>query len=378
MPKSKLHKLSELGQSLWLDFISRDFIKNGKIKEFISQGVRGMTSNPTIFQKVISSSSEYDETIAKLHQKFKSSFEIYDDLTTSDIRDAADLFQPVYENSQFLDGYVSLEVNPHLAFDAKKSIDEGKRLSYKVGRDNLMVKVPATPAGYVVIEELTALGINVNATLIFSVDQYAKTASAYCKGLKRLSKTRQDVNQVRSVASVFVSRVDSTIDKMLDERILHESRKGAKSKLKDLKGKAAVANATLIFEKYREIFSSEKFMSLLEFNAAPQRVLWASTGTKNSDYSDIKYVSELIANPTVNTLPEATLNAFIDHGEPKVALPGNVKDAQKTIKTLMETGINVDQVCEVLLEDGLKAFDASFDNLLLAVDKKAKALSVRL
>lgn len=377
MKNTSIKKLAEFGQSIWLDNINRVMIGNGKLKENIQLGLRGLTSNPTIFDKAISKSSDYDRQIAKLSRQNKTVFDIYDDLTIKDIQDAADIFLPVYEETKNLDGYVSLEINPKLAFDKQKTIEEGKRLHRKVNRPNLMLKVPSTEEGFEAVEALTASGINVNVTLIFSLQQYVKSAWAYLKGLKGFLKekgdtclrgTRRQISKVYSVASVFVSRVDTAVDDLLEQKL------SADNKLVSLKGKAAVANASLIYKKYLEIFSGNEFKELEKNAAHPQRVLWGSTGTKNPAYSDIKYVAELIGRNTINTVPEGTFEAFLEHGIVKEALTGDSKKAQGIIDNLKETGIDVDGICEGLQKKGVVLFENSFESLLASIDEKVKSL----
>lgn len=365
MQKTKLHELSALGQSIWLDYISRPLIETGKLQGLIDKGLRGMTSNPTIFNQAISHSKDYDEKIIQLHEKGRSDFEIYDDLTILDVQDAADIFRPVYEQTQGLDGFVSLEINPKLARKTSESIEEGKRLFAKVNRPNVMIKVPSTEAGFPVIEELLASGIPVNVTLIFSFDQYLKTAAAYKKGIDRL--IFKGAPQVQSVASVFVSRIDAAIDKMLQERITVSQDTKARAQLESLKGKAAVANCKVIFEEFNNRCSCNPTQI--------QRVLWASTGTKNPDYSDIKYVTELMSSPTVNTLPEKTLDAVLDHGIAALGLKGTLQEADDLLNQLNQHfGINVNSVCDTLLEEGVAAFEKSFDELLTAIQNKVRQL----
>jgi transaldolase len=325
-----------------------------------------MTSNPTIFDKAINSGSDYDDHIRELHEKGKSLFEIYDDITIKDIQDAADLFKPTYDTTKGLDGYVSLEINPKLAYDTQETIAEGKRLATKVDRPNVMFKVPATDAGYEAIAALLADGINVNVTLIFSLEQYEKTAAAYRAGIKRLLQNKGDARSVRSVASVFVSRIDTAADKLLDQ--LQEEEAAS------LKGKAAVANANLIYRAYTEIFSGDAFKEMERQGAAVQRVLWGSTGTKNPAYSDIKYMTELIARDTVNTVPENTLEAFLDHGVVQETITADADEAQGVIDSLQGLGIDINDVCAKLLEDGVVAFEQSFDSLLNAIEKKTQSM----
>lgn len=361
MLKTAIHKLNEFGQSVWIDNINRRMLRSGKLKEMIGLGLRGMTSNPTIFEKAVISGEDYDEEIERLYKRGSSTFEIYDALTTKDVQDAADIFLPVYEETCGLDGHVSLEINPKLAYKTDETIKEGKRLSRKVDRPNVMFKVPATDEGFRAIEELVASGINVNITLIFSVGQYAKAARAYLDGMRRLLEDKKDAGKVRSVASVFVSRVDTVVDNLLD-----------KLADKSLRGRAAVSNSGLIYKKYLEIFSSQGFKVLEGRGVNIERVLWGSTSTKNPNYSDIKYVAELIAKNSVNTMPEQTFDAFLDHGKIREALTSDVSYAQGVIDSLRGLGIDIDAVCGTLLKEGVTAFERSFDSLLNSIEKKKK------
>jgi transaldolase len=372
MSQTRIEELAAAGQSIWLDSISRSMINTGKLQGLIDKGLRGMTSNPTIFDKAISSGTDYEEKIAELHKLGKSTFEIYDDLTVRDIQDAADLFKPVYDKTEGTDGYVSLEINPKLAFQTEETIKEGKRLFEKVNRPNVMFKVPSTKEGFGAIEELLSEGINVNITLLFSLEQYEKTALAYLKGLKRLLDRQGDLSKTASVASVFVSRIDTSVDKKLDELISQQTDDNAKNKLTSLRGKAAVANSKIIFQKYLEIFSGEEFRLLKDKGARVQRPLWGSTGTKDPSYSDIKYVTELIGNPTVNTLPEKTLEAFIDHGTCNETLTQNSQESLDVITSLKDIGIDINTVCAQLLDEGIISFEKSFDSLLKTIDEKNK------
>ena len=367
MSKTTIEQLGEVGQSVWLDYISRSLLKSGRLKELIGLGITGMTSNPTIFDKAINSGSDYDDHIRELHEKGKSLFEIYDDITIRDIQDAADLFKPTYDKTKGLDGYVSLEINPKLAYDTQETIEEGKRLAAKVNRPNVMFKVPATDAGFEAISALLAAGINVNVTLIFSLEQYEKTAAAYLEGIARLLKNKGDARSIRSVASVFVSRVDTAVDKLLDQ--LQGQDEAA-----SLKGKAAVANSNLIYRAYTKIFSGGEFKEMGNQGAAVQRVLWGSTGTKNPAYSDLKYVAELIGRDTVNTAPENTLEAFLDHGTVQKSITAEADEAQDIITVLQRFGIDINAVCTKLLEDGVIAFEQSFDSLLNAIEKKTQGM----
>jgi len=373
MLETTIQKLANFGQSVWLDNISRKMIETGQLKKMVELGLRGMTSNPTIFDKTISSSNDYDETILGLSNLGKSTFEIYDDLTIKDIQDAADIFKPIYEKSERLDGYVSLEINPKLAYSSHDTTIEGKRLYQKVKRANIMFKVPATNEGFTAIEDLLARGINVNVTLIFSVEQYSKAAMAYMRGIKRLLENNGDASKVRSVASVFVSRIDTLVDKKISEDIKKENEGLIKNKLASFKGTAAIANSKLIYKKYLEILSSQEFKELADKGANIQRVLWGSTSTKNPAYSDIKYVTELIAKDTVNTMPEHTFEAFLDHGQVKEALSKDVGDALQILGALKGLGIDIDSVCAKLLREGVVAFENSFASLLNTIEAKKKA-----
>lgn len=365
MARTTIEQLGELGQSIWFDYISRSLLTSGRLNELIRLGVTGMTSNPTIFDQAINSGSDYDEQIRELKQAGKSVFEIYDDITIKDIQAAADIFKPVYERTKGLDGYVSLEINPQLAYKTEETIQEGRRLAKKVNRPNVMFKVPATEQGYEAITTFLADGINVNVTLIFSQGQYEKTAVAYLAGIKGLLKDKGAARQVSSVASVFVSRLDTAVDALLDK--LPNTKVAA-----SLKGKAATANANLIYCAYARLFASDEFKQLKKQGASVQRVLWGSTGTKNPAYSDIKYVAELIGRDTVNTVPEKTLEAFLDHGVVKETCTADADEPQQVIAALKKLGIDVDDICAQLLTDGVAAFEKSFLSLLAAIEKKAK------
>ena len=364
MPQTKLHEIAKLGQSLWIDNISRSMIESGKLKGLIDQGLRGQTSNPTIFKQAISSGSDYDTKIQQLAQAGRSTFEIYDELTIKDVQDAADLFRSVYDSTDGFDGYVSLEINPKLGHQLEAQLKEGIRLWQKLNRPNVMIKVPATKNGLGVVEGLIAQGVNVNATLIFSAEQYTQVVWAYLKGLKRLGEEGGDVKKVHSVASVFVSRVDTSVDKKLDEK-------------SPLRGMAAVSNCAIIYHKFRKSFSDSEFKALERKGANIQRVLWASTGTKDPRYSDIKYITQLIAADTVNTVPDKTLEAVLDHGLASLSLPGDVSHAQKTIEALRGMGIDVGMACHQLLDEGLAAFEKSFEELMAGIEEKSRSLCAK-
>ncbi len=370
MPADKLEQLAVFGQSIWLDYINRQLIESGALNEWIAQGLKGMTSNPAIFNQVISRGTDYDDVITRMHQEGCSVPDIYDALTIRDIQDAADCFNPVYEQSNALDGYVSLEINPLMADDTEASIKEGLRLFDAVHRPNVMIKVPATEAGFPVVTALLAQGVNVNVTLIFSIEQYCQTAAAYLDGLQQANARQKDLRRIHSVASVFVSRVDTKVDQVLKEKLLAAQTDHERAIFSSLQGRVAVANARLIYEKYRQLFSSGQALQLKKKGACPQRVLWASTSTKNPAYSDIKYVEELIAKDTVNTVPEKTLFAYLDHGQLKHDLALDEQEARTVFKVLPQTGIQIDDICRSLLADGVDAFKKSFADLFHAIEKK--------
>ncbi len=375
MKQTIFHELTELGQSVWLDNISRSIITEGKIEEMVSLGLRGITSNPTIFNKAISQSSAYDTQIQELCHAGKTSFEIYDELTVKDIQNAADILRQVYEKTRGLDGYVSLEIDPRLAHDTNKTIEEGRRLHKKVNRVNVMFKVPSTKEGFKAIEELLASGININITLIFSPEQYVNTTHAYLNGIKRYIESGGDAGGVNSVASVFVSRIDTLIDKSIDALINRTRTKQKKKHLHALREKTAVANARIIYKRFLEIFSSSEFLNLKKRGARLQRPLWGSTSTKDPAYSDIKYVTELIARDTVNTMPNTTFEAFLDHGSVQETLTEDLQDAYQIIERLQEYGIDVNKEYAQLLKDGVASFKDSFNSLLTSIEKKMKTAS---
>ena len=374
MADQTIRELDAFGQSVWLDNISRDLIRTGHLQSLIDLGLSGMTSNPSIFDQAVRSGPAYDDQIDGLRRRGASTFDIYDELTITDVRDAADLFRPVHERTGGLDGYVSLEINPKLADDTGRTIAEGLRLFKKVDRPNVMFKVPATEAGYGAIEELTAAGVNVNITLIFSTRQYHETAQAYLRGIRRLIAAKGDPRRVRSVASVFVSRIDTAVDRELEARMAQETDPGRRETAGALMGRVAVANTHLCYADFRRIFGTDGLRGLAAQGANLQRPLWGSTSTKNPDYSDIKYVEELIAKDTVNTMPEKTFFAFLDHGRVIEALTAETAGSQKILGDLAGLGVSIEAVCASLLEDGVQAFDRSLGDLLGTIKKKAGTL----
>ena len=366
-----LQEVQRLGQSIWYDNIRRGLIKSGELMSLIDLGVSGVTSNPTIFEKAIAGSTDYDETLLELAKSNKSTQELFEAFAIEDIRAAADLLRPIYDRTGGDDGYASLEVRPTLAHNTEGTIAEAKRLFAALDRPNVMVKVPATPEGIPAIRSLIGRGINVNVTLIFSPDAYRQVADAYIGGLEDLVKSGGDVSRVASVASFFVSRLDSAIDALLEESIRH----GHKN-LEQLLGKAAIANAKLAYMDFKAIFGDATFTALKGKGARVQRPLWASTGTKNPAYNDVLYLDSLIGPDTVNTVPPATLTLFVDHGCAANTLEQGAEEAQRSIQALANAGINLDQVADKLLADGLKGFGESFEKLMANIeDKKSRLLA---
>ena len=360
-------QLRALGQSIWYDNIQRGMLGSGEMKALVEGGVSGLTSNPAIFAKAISGSDDYDETLEWLAAEGLSPDKIFEKLAVQDIQQAADILAPVYEQTGRRDGYVSLEVSPLLAHDTAGTIEAAQRLWGKVARPNLMIKVPATPEGFPAMEALIAEGINVNATLIFALDAYRSTADAYLAGLERFQAAGNDLGSVASVASFFVSRVDTLVDSLLDEP--------AAAGHKALKGQAAVANAKLAYEIFGEIHGGKRFQALA--GAQKQRVLWASTSTKNPAYRDVIYVEELIGLDTVNTVPPKTLEAFEDHGVVAETLTRDLDDARAVMDRLAAVGIDMDQVTDKLLRDGVTAFAEPYQKLLAEIERKGEELLKR-
>jgi len=366
-----LVKLRDCGQSPWYDYIRRGLITSGDLQALIDQdGLMGMTSNPAIFEKAIAGSTDYDAELQQAISELIGIKEIYERVAIKDIQDAADVMQGVYERSKGRDGYVSLEVSPDLAFDTERTIEEAVRLHKTVARKNVMIKVPGTEEGLPAIEELLSRGININVTLLFSVKMYEEVAWRYIRGLERLAVNKGDVSQIASVASFFVSRIDGLIDKQLEAKIKTESQANQKAAMEGLLGKVAIANAKLAYKKFEEIFASKEFQSLKSKGAQVQRVLWASTGTKNPKYPDTLYVDQLIGQDTVNTMPEATFAAFRDHGTVKPTIQEGLDEAKATMQQLADVGISIDDVTDTLLRDGAKLFVDAFDQLMGVISRK--------
>ncbi|MDT8271577.1 MAG: bifunctional transaldolase/phosoglucose isomerase [Desulfomonilia bacterium] len=360
---TKLQELSKIGQSIWLDYIRRSLITSGELQGLVDQGIRGVTSNPTIFEKAIAGSADYDEDLKALVAAGNSAEEIYECMALWDISHAADLLRPLYDATGGLDGYVSLEVSPTLAYDTGRTIHDARRLFKKLARPNIMIKVPATTQGIPAIETLIADGINVNVTLLFSIPQYESVARAYISGLEKLAGSGGDVKKVASVASFFVSRVDTAVDDILE-----------KAGNKDLKGKIAVANARIAYALFKKLFSGERWSRLSEKGAQVQRLLWASTGTKDPAYPDTMYIDSLIGPHTVNTVPPSTLQLFMDHGHVGMSLEEDTDEAMSRIERLKGLGIDLDAVTGTLLVDGVSSFSKSFESLMKSIETKRDEL----
>lgn len=365
-----LQELHHYGQSFWYDNIRRKYLLDGTLQRLIDEdGLRGMTSNPSIFQKAIGESDDYDDQIRQLVAEGLTSTAVYEALVLADIQAACDLFAELYAQSDGRDGFVSLEVSPHLAHDTQGTIQQARQLYTAVSRPNVMIKVPATPEGIPAVRDLISEGININITLMFSMEHYEAVAQAYLAGLNQFITHGGDPRKVASVASFFVSRVDTAVDKQLDA--LGSPAATA------LKGQVAVANSRVVYQRYREIFKGSAFAQLLKRGARPQRLLWASTSTKNPNYPDTLYVGELIGPDTVNTMPPQTVDAFRDHGRLSNSLESKIDQAYKTLESLADLGINLAEITEQLQQDGVAAFARSFDQLMAAIEtKKEQMLTV--
>ncbi len=369
--KNTLQELLSYGQSMWLDYIRRDLFTSGKLKQMIeNDGLRGMTSNPAIFEKAIADSSLYDDVLKSLAgRKDLDATGRFEQLAIKDIQDAADLLLPVYKESNYHDGYVSLEVSPYLARKTQGTMDEARRLWKAVQRENVMIKVPGTAEGLPAIKQLVSEGMNINVTLLFAQEVYVKVAEAYIAGLEELAKRGGDLKKVASVASFFISRIDSLVDSKLEEKIKTSTDGKQQELFKSLLGKVAIANGKLTYQRYQQIFSGPRWEALAAKGAQTQRVLWASTSTKNPNYRDVIYVEELIGKDTVDTMPPATIDAFRDHGKLRNSLTEDVPGAQKTMDDLERAGISIKEVTDKLTNDGVKLFADAFDKLLAAVEK---------
>jgi transaldolase len=374
-----LLEIKDYGQSIWMDNLTRDLIQSGELKRMIEQrGLRGITSNPAIFEKAIVGNKIYDADIEEGIRAGKSLLDIYESLIFEDIRNACDIFMPVYEESGGLDGYISIEVPPNIANDTQKTIDEARRYYKEIGRPNVMIKIPGTTAGLPAVEEVIADGINVNVTLLFSVQSYVNTAWAYIRGLEKRVEKGEDISKIASVASFFLSRIDSKIDDMIDTRL----KKGvdslnAEAKLTAIKGKVAIANAKIAYQEYKKIIADPRWQALKEKGANVQRLLWASTSTKNPNYNDVMYVDELIGADTVNTLPPATIEACADHCDVAPRIESGLEEAYNLIRSLSDpdVDINLSQVMTDLLEDGIDKFIQPFNSLMSSLQEKVDRLA---
>ncbi len=372
-----LLEIESLGQSIWMDNLARDLVQSGELKRLIEeQGILGITSNPAIFEKAIAGNVIYDADIEAGIKAGKSMFEIYESLIFDDIRNACDIFRPVYENSNGLDGYISIEVPPNIAHDTAQTIAQAKRYYQEIGRENVMIKIPGTPEGLPAVEAVIGAGINVNVTLLFSVQSYINTAWAYIRGLEARVAQGQDISKIASVASFFLSRIDTLVDELLEAKIKTTDSATAIAKLQGIEGKVAIANAKIAYEEYKKICQSDRWQALVAKGAKVQRLLWASTSTKNPNYKDVMYVDELVGPDTVNTLPPATIIACADHCDVANRVETGLDQAHALIDSLQdpEVNIDIDQVMDQLLTEGIDKFVQPFESLLKSLEEKAKQL----
>jgi len=367
-----LKALLAYGQSPWMDYIRRDLLTSGQLKKYIdNDGLRGMTSNPAIFEKAITGSNLYNDILNSPDAKKLDANGLFEKIAFRDVQDACDIFKPVYAESKRRDGYVSLEVSPFPGFDTKAPRAEARRLWKAVDRPNVMIKIPGTPEGLPAIRQALEDGININITLLFAQSAYEKVAEAFLSALEARAAKGQDISHIASVASFFVSRIDTLIDSMIDDKLKTTTDAGQKALLESLHGKVAIANARLTYKKYQELFGGPRWKALAAKGAQTQRLLWASTSTKNPKYRDVLYVEELIGADTVDTIPPATFDAFRDHGKLRPSLTENVEGAAKTMADLAKAGISMTEVTDKLMVDGVKLFADAFKTLLDAVGKNA-------
>jgi transaldolase len=360
---ANLDKLTGLGQSAWLDYLRRSYLESGQMQNRIEQGVRGVTSNPSIFNNAISKHDDYDDQIAGMVAEGKGTRQIYEALVIQDIQRTCDLFRPLFDRTDGADGYVSLEASPSLARDTQGTIEEVAHFHDSVDRPNLMIKIPATKEGYPAIQEMLSRGVNINITLMFSLSQYDQVAEAYMAGLQALKDSGGDVSKVASVASFFVSRVDTKVDNALDELGVD-----------DIRGEIGIANAKAAYRRFRQTFTGKRWQQLAEEGARVQRVLWGSTSTKDPNYPDTMYVDNLIGPDTINTIPPETLDAFIDHGTAARTVDQDLDQADAALERLAEVGVDIDQVTDELLQEGLVKFSDAFDELIDSIRSKADQL----
>ncbi|MBD2777991.1 transaldolase [Iningainema tapete] len=379
MTTNHLLEIKNYGQSIWMDNLSRDIIQSGELKDMVeNKGICGITSNPAIFEKAIAGNAIYDADIEAGIKAKLPTYKIYESLAFKDIRDACDILRPVYDATEGLDGYVSIEVPPTIAHDTEATINEARRYYQEIGRENVMIKIPGTSSGLPAVEQVIADGINVNVTLLFSVESYINTAWAYIRGLEKRVQEGKEINKLSSVASFFLSRIDSNIDGKIDAKLA----KGVdditqEAKLKTIKGKVAIANAKIAYQEYKKIINDERWKALAAKGANVQRLLWASTSTKDPSYSDVMYVDELVGPETVNTLPPVTIEACADHCNAASRIETNVDEAYQLISSLKDPDINIDinKVMDELLVDGIDKFVKPFQSLMNSLENKVKQLS---
>jgi transaldolase/glucose-6-phosphate isomerase len=368
--KNPLQLLQDYGQSFWLDYLRRSLITTGRLKRLVEEdGLRGLTSNPAIFEKAIAGSSDYQELLAAPESQGIEARTLYERIAVRDVQDAADILHPVYVESQWRDGYVSLEVSPQLAHETQCTMEEARRLWQTVGRENLMIKVPGTPEGMPAIQQLISEGINVNVTLLFAQETYEQAAAAYLGGLESLAQQGRKLGKVASVASFFISRIDTAVDNWIAMHLTSPHNPEEQAMLRSLLGKVATASAKTTYRKYLEIYRGERWLALARQGAQTQRLLWASTGMKNPDDRDVRYVEELIGPDTVNTMPPATLDAFRDHGRAQDALTNNLSEAVSIMDLVAQLGIPFKELTDQLLAQGVLLFEEAFDKMLKATDR---------
>ncbi|MCL1466401.1 transaldolase [Argonema galeatum] len=379
MTTNHILEIKEYGQSIWMDNLTRDLIESGELKRMIDEGgIRGLTSNPAIFEKAIAGNKIYDVDIAHGISEGLPTYKIYESLVFDDIRHACDIFRPVYEESNKLDGYISIEVPPTIAHDTEATIAEARRYYQEIGRENVMIKIPGTAAGLPAVEQVIADGINVNVTLLFSVESYVNTAWAYIRGLEKRAAQGKEIGNIASVASFFLSRIDINIDKRIDDKLSSGvDRIEKEAALKAVKGKVAIANAKIAYQKYKEIIQSDRWQALAQKGAKVQRLLWASTSTKDPHYSDVMYVDELVGPDTVNTLPPNTIEACADHCDVANRIETGVEEAYHLIESLKDPDIDIDinQVMDELLVEGIDKFVKPFQSLMDSLETKVKQLA---
>jgi len=378
MTTNHLLEIKQYGQSIWMDNLTRDLIKSGELKEMVeNQGICGITSNPAIFEKAIAGNVIYDADIEAGIRAGLPTYKIYESLVFEDIRNACDILRPVYESSDGLDGYVSIEVPPTISHDTEATIKEARRYYQEIGRENVMIKIPGTTEGLPAVEQVISEGINVNVTLLFSVNSYEETAWAYIRGLEKRASS-EDISKISSVASFFLSRIDSNIDQRIDKKLkAGVDDIGLEAKLRAVKGKVAIANAKVAYQKYKEIIKTDRWKALSAKDANVQRLLWASTSTKDPSYSDVMYVDELVGPDTVNTMPPSTIEACADHCDVENRIETDVEEAYKLIESLKDPDINInlDEVMDELLIEAIDKFVKPFESLMQSLEEKVNKLS---